>query len=302
MDSICVGVDAGGTSTTAALSIDGSYERSAAGDAANVAVRGVAAASATIVDVVRSVLAGAVPTVVAVGAAGVGSGNGADDLRTHLVRAFPDAHVIVTDDAEIALRASVPSGPGIVAIAGTGSIALAVNGDVRARVGGLGYLAGDEGSGFAIGMAATKLLGRVYDGRTPRDETTDLVARTLQAPDRPSLLAFLYGPHFAPARIASLAPAIVAFAGKGNRVSTKIVQQAALELGELVKAAARLASLIDASPTVVLAGGLFRENSMYSFLVETRIVGDLAGAAILRAEGDPARGALHMAEAARAAV
>jgi N-acetylglucosamine kinase-like BadF-type ATPase len=297
MERICVGVDAGGTHVAAARSRDGRFERELTGPGANVAVLGAQAAAASIAATVRTLLAGDVAANIVVGAAGVGRGDGRAALARALETAFTGAHVVVFDDAEIALQTVAPDGPGVVALAGTGSIALAVNGGTQTRVGGLGYLVGDEGSAFAIGMAATKLLGRVYDGRAPRDETTDLVARDLGASDRASYLDAVYGPSFAPARIAALAPAVIAFAGKGNRVAAKIVQAASAEFGELVKAAAKLAGLLDASPTVVLGGGLFRENSMYTFLVETRVVGDIAGAAIVRMTEDASRGALRLAEA-----
>jgi N-acetylglucosamine kinase-like BadF-type ATPase len=164
------------------------------------------------------------------------------------------------------------------------------------RVGGLGYLAGDEGSAFAIGMAAVRAYGRVLDGRARADETTALVARALDADDRDAYLAALYDRPLAPAAIAALAPSIVAFAGKGNRVAGKIVQQAASELGDLVKSAATQARLTDASPTVALCGGLVAENSMLTFLIETRIVGDLPGAAIVRGS-NALTGAVRIAHA-----
>ncbi len=301
MEHLCVGVDAGGSTTTASFSKNGSFVRTSVGAAANVAVLGVPAAADAIASTVRTLVGSDTVDALCVGAAGVGAGDGARALERALALAFPHAHVAVTEDAEIAFRTAVPEGSGIVAIAGTGSIALAIDGANRVRVGGLGYLAGDEGSAFAIGMAAVRLLGRAYDGRAPRDETTDLASRTLEAPDRATLLAALYGGAFAPGRVAALAPAIVAFAGKGNRPSTKIVQEAAKEFGELVKACARLAGMLESSPTVVLGGGLFRENSMYTFLAETRIVGDIPGVAIVRLTDDPSRGALRMAEAARTA-
>jgi N-acetylglucosamine kinase-like BadF-type ATPase len=163
----------------------------------------------------------------------------------------------------------------------------------------LGYLAGDEGSAFWIGMQAVKLCGRVLDGRAVRDETTDLVARVLDVTDREGYIEALYERVLDPAQIAALAPSIIAFAGKGNRASTKIVQQAAQELGDLVKAALRAVQLLEASPRIALAGGLFRENSLLTFLLETRLNGDVAGAAIVKGGDDPVRGALRLAERLR---
>jgi N-acetylglucosamine kinase-like BadF-type ATPase len=187
-----------------------------------------------------------------------------------------------------------------VLIGGTGSIAYAenpANDNVsRARVGGAGYLLGDEGSAFAIGMAAVRLYVRVLDGRAQRDETTDLVARELAAPDRDALFTAIYGEPLVPARLAALAPSIIAFAGKGNRAATKIVQGAAQELADLVRAAARATGLTDQNPRVALVGGLFTENSLLSFLAETRINGDLPGAEIIRGGDPPVAGALRLAE------
>ena len=63
-----------------------------------------------------------------------------------------------------------------------------------------------------------------------------------------------------------------------------------------MKSAIRIAGLTDANPRVALAGGLFAENSMLSFLLETRIVGDTPGAAIVKSGESPVRGALRLAE------
>lgn len=295
-DVVAVGVDAGGTATRALVSSNGTRSGEAEGPGANATTLGVDDAADAMLTVVRKALAHRRPAAIVVGAAGAGRAAVAAELEALIGSAFPGARVAVGDDAAIALRAAIPAGPGVVVIAGTGSIAYAENGDRRARIGGLGYLAGDEGSAYAIGLAAVRLYGRVLDGRARGDETTDLVAQALRAPDRDAYLAALYDTPPAPAAIAELAAGIVALAGQGNRAAAKIVQQAGLDLGDLVKSAARAAGLLEASPAVVLAGGLLAENSLLTFLLETRIVGDLPGASILRGTGAPVTGALRLAE------
>ena len=291
-----MGIDAGGTSTVAALSKDGAFVREARGRGANATTLGVDDAADVIITTIRDVLAGGVPDSIYVGAAGAGRKRVADHLRELIAIAFRGARVVVGDDVAIAFRAAIPDGDGAVLLAGTGSTAYAERGDESVRVGGLGYLAGDEGSAYWIGMQAVKLYGRVLDGRANRDETTDLVARALDVSDRAGYVAALYDRAPDPAQIAALAPSILAFAGKGNRASTKIVQQAAQELGDLVKAALRALQLLEASPKIALAGGLFRENSLLTFLLETRLNGDVVGAAIVKGGDEPARGALRLAE------
>ncbi|MBV9407466.1 MAG: hypothetical protein JO164_01500, partial [Candidatus Eremiobacteraeota bacterium] len=126
--------------------------------------------------------------------------------------------------------------------------------------------------------------------------------RALDAPDRERYIDSLYGEPLKPSKIAALAPSIIAFAGKGNRASTKIVQQAAQELGDLVKSALRAVALLDASPTVAFAGGLLRENSLLSFLLETRLNGDVPGVAIVKGGDEPVLGALRLAQRLAAVV
>ena len=297
-DSIAVGVDAGGTATVAALSRGGRLEARVSGGPANPSSLGTSAAAAEIVAAVRRLTQGVDADAVFVAAAGAGRDDAREALLVSLRSAFPHtAHLAVEDDTRVALRAALPAGPGIVVIAGTGSVAYAENGSSRVRAGGAGYLLGDEGSAFAIGLAALKLLARVYDGRASSDETTELAARAFDAPNRDTLVAAVYGGPLDVARVAALAPSIIAFADKGNRVSTKIVQTAAQDLGDLARVAARQSGLHDASPSVVFAGGLLRENSLLSFLLETRITNEIPGAAVVRLRDEPAQAALRFAEA-----
>jgi N-acetylglucosamine kinase-like BadF-type ATPase len=294
---VAVGVDAGGTATTVAVSHGGAFRREVDGPGANATTLGVDDAADAIVRSVRHALGEHErAAAVVVGAAGAGRAELARTLEELVASAFGDARVVVGDDAAIALRAALPAGPGAVVISGTGSVAYAENGDRRIRVGGLGHRVGDEGSGFAIGMAAVRHYGRVLDGRARRDETAELVARAFDAHDRDAYLSAMYDQPIVPARFAALAPAIVAFAGKGNVVAKRIVQEASQDLGNLVKSAVTQAGLLDASPSVVLAGGLLRENNLLTFLLETRVVGDVPGAHVIRGGDGAARGALRLAE------
>ena len=84
-------------------------------------------------------------------AACLGLSGGPDDkdaLARELIRA---EHYLITHDAHIALAGATGGGPGIITIAGTGSIAFGRNAAGQiARAGGWGYVFGDEGSGFDL--------------------------------------------------------------------------------------------------------------------------------------------------------
>jgi N-acetylglucosamine kinase-like BadF-type ATPase len=224
-------------------------------------------------------------------------------LEERLRARFPAARGLrVADDTLIALRSGVPEGPGIVLIAGTGSVAYAENAGKQARIGGAGYLLGDEGSGFAIGLAALRALARVFDGRARADAMTELVSDALNVQDRDALLAAIYSAcPLDVARIAGLAAGVVALASEGDRAAAKIVQAAARDLGDLAIGAAAQVELRDRSPSVVLHGGLLRENSVLTYLLQTRLRAELPGAELIRAEREPASAALRLAEAMLAA-
>ena len=80
-----------------------------------------------------------------------GMSGGPDDKRAILEELLPADRVILATDAEIALAGATTTGRGIIVIAGTGSIAFGRNeAGTTARVGGWGYLFGDEGSAYDI--------------------------------------------------------------------------------------------------------------------------------------------------------
>jgi N-acetylglucosamine kinase-like BadF-type ATPase len=295
--SAAVGVDAGGTATLAIASRHGVESGRGCAGPANASSHGIDAAAQTIACAVAEAAGDAAAFTLFVGAAGAGRAKVARGLEEALRALLPRAHAVrVEDDARIALRAAILEGPGIALIAGTGSIAYAENGERAVRVGGAGWLLSDEGSGFAIGLAALRSAVRAFDGRTQSDEVTELVGKTFDAHDRDALLAAAYDaacPNLA--RIAGLAAGVIASASQGRRSATKIVQAAASDLASLACAAAEQADMTERSPMIALCGGLLRENSLLTYVLNARLQADLPGATVVRAEQEPASVALRFA-------
>ncbi|HTX03823.1 MAG TPA: BadF/BadG/BcrA/BcrD ATPase family protein [Candidatus Acidoferrales bacterium] len=293
-----VGVDAGATKTTAALAHGETIVHRAHGAGANPTLIGVDAAAEVILRTIREACGDERSETVAaiqVGVAGAGSPEVAGDLEAILRAAYPSSNIRVSDDVEIALRAAIPNGPGIVIVAGTGSIALASDGAGNLhRAGGLGYLLGDEGSAGWIGFEGVRLLGRVYDARAVEEETSRLVARHLSVTDRPSLIRAIYAESLDVAKIAALAPSIIAFASKGNRASKAIVERAASDLAQLTVDVASAAHLAEAKPHVALSGGLLREETLLTALLKAKIASAIPDAVII-AGRDPVEGAVRLA-------
>ncbi len=292
-----VGVDAGASSTRVALAEpDGRVLQIATAAAANLARVGAARAAVTIGDAVAALARGEGIAALAVGIAGGGDAALRDALHAALAQRFDASRLVVTHDGVPALRAGVPSGDAMALIAGTGSLAYAEVAGQSFRRGGLGAAFGDEGSGYAIGASALRMLLRALDGRAPRDGFVDALAAHYAADDARALVARLAGEDGV-AAVAALAPLVIARAAAGDRSATKIVQAAALDLFELVRALAGACGATERGLPLVFAGGLLRENTLLSYLLETRVGNELPQLVTIKGAHDAALGALAMAQA-----
>src|SRR6266576_3237285 len=91
---------------------------------------------------------------------------------------FPRGNFTVDNDARIALTGAIGFGPGVVVIAGTGSVAVGRNAaGEEARAGGWGPIVGDEGSGYAIARGGLGAILCAYDGRGPATSMTERLKR-----------------------------------------------------------------------------------------------------------------------------
>jgi N-acetylglucosamine kinase-like BadF-type ATPase len=293
--SIVVGVDAGGTATKVIAADGDVIAGEFSGGPANVRIAGVDDAADTIARAIRSALSGAEPSAVFVGAAGAGRDDLAQTLQRALSIRLPGTAIGVSDDAHIALRASVPQDDGMVLIAGTGSIAYAEAGGQKYRTGGYGYLVGDEGSAFSLGAAALRLTLRSYDGRASRDALIEAVEAQLSTNGAQATLSEIYDSRQPVRHVAELAPLVLQLASEGDRSATKIVQSAALELFDLVRSLVKLANLQNREVPLVFSGGLLAENSLLTYLLETRVGNELPMVHVLKGGPAPQFGALALA-------
>jgi len=121
------------------------------------------------------------------------------------------ARVVVISDAEAALLGAHDGRPGVLVLAGTGSIVLGRDAAGRvARAGGLGPLIGDEGSAFWLGREWLR-----------------------GAPDAVRVARALGGGPAAVARVAALAPRVLARARRGDRRARAVVAAGQAELAAL---------------------------------------------------------------------
>lgn len=106
-----------------------------------------------------------IPDVVCGGFAGAGRPEGVEFYRRCLSTLLPDARLLIETDAFVTYMGAIGPKPGVLLIAGTGSIALALDGSGKMiRAGGWGPTFSDEGGGFWIGQEAIRAALRANDG------------------------------------------------------------------------------------------------------------------------------------------
>ncbi|MGH9820148.1 MAG: N-acetylglucosamine kinase, partial [Pyrinomonadaceae bacterium] len=138
----------------------------------------------------------------------------------------------VMTDAEIALFGTTLGKPGLVVIAGTGSICLGKNekGDL-AISGGWGPLAGDEGGGVGIAQAALHHVAKASDGRGIPTALSAQASDYFRASGPENLIVAIYSPLVDNTRIAGFARLVVETALKGDKIASEIMDEAGRELG-----------------------------------------------------------------------
>lgn len=242
-----VGVDAGGTGSRAVVARDGVVvERRELGPL-NVLLH------ADAVDRLAALVTDVGAEGAGLGLAGIRSAAQGEAIAAE-ISGRTGARVVVGDDADAALAGAFRGGPGIVVIAGTGSNAAGRAADGReARVGGHGYLLGDEGGGYWIGREAVRAALRGADGLGPPTALTGVVTAAFGGPTE--AVTEVHTHPTDRALLARLLPAVTVAAAEGDAEAGRILTEAAGHLADL--ALTLRGTLTDDLP-VALAGGVFR--------------------------------------------
>ena len=163
-----LGIDGGGTKTTSAVGDESRVLATATTGPSNIVRVGELQARESLQQSVRQACAAAGITPAQVARTCVGGSGAARPELAVIVRGFL-AEVLptpidVVGDMQIALEAAFDTGPGVIVIAGTGSIAYGRDRrGTAARAGGWGFAIGDEGSAHWIGRAAVNSVLRASD-------------------------------------------------------------------------------------------------------------------------------------------
>lgn len=229
--------------------------------------------------------------VVAFEAVCAGFSGGPADKDAYLRDLIRAKHYIVTIDALIALSGATGGEPGIITIAGTGSISYGRNADHNVgRVGGWGYLFGDEGGGFDITRQALRAILRQDEGWGPATVLREMLLATTGATDANDLLHRFYTPEFSRPVMASYSRLVDEAAKQGDAVARNILLNAAQQLATSTSAVRSQVFRMREAASVAPIGGVFRSQILserFRLLVELE-----DGNNVVQPKYGPATGAL----------
>lgn len=314
-----IGIDGGGTRTRVVVTDAAGRELGRIEDGPGRLRPGDPAASASAVaDLIDRALraTGTRPPAesVCVALSGAGRADERLELTAALLREAIALRVRVTTDAEAALHDAFGEGPGLLLVAGTGSIAWGRAADGRgARVGGWGERLGDEGSGYAIGSDALRAILRAHDGRGEPTALIDAILGPLGFDDPETLVTWRAGADTR--EVAALAPIVLGLAelehtelehaelehteatgpGGPDAVAVEIVECAADDLAEMISALARRLGPWSDPPALALSGGLLAEGRPLAARVIAALERRGEVVRVLDREVDAARGAAALA-------
>lgn len=259
-----VGVDGGGTKTHAVI-LDADFEVIGEGlaGASNPLRVGIANAAAAIREAVDQACNSARLRRTDLIAAEIGlAGARRKELNARMREALLGLgipEIVVVGDADIALYGATEGEPGVIVIAGTGSICCGINARGKTTcAGGWGPIAGDEGAGAWIARRALRAIAHAVDGRGPVTSLTALACAYFHVSDPNDLSTAIYAPTITNERLAGFGKHVVDAAKARDQVAREIITEGARELGAAAAAVIRTLKMEREAFQVAYVGGIFK--------------------------------------------
>jgi N-acetylmuramic acid 6-phosphate etherase len=204
---------------------------------------------------------------------------------------WPSAKIITGNDRDSGLAAALGRGEGIVVNAGSGSSVTGRRGDKIEKAGGWGHILGDAGGGYFLVIQALRFILSEYDLHRGEVQFTAKILRALCLNNLDELVRWAQTAD--KMEIALLAPVVFEAAAGGDARVMEIIEEGARVLGEYTEAVASRLRLL--APKVVLMGGLFHRDSIYTHAFRRRLKKNLPDARVATAERPPELGAAWLA-------
>ena len=298
-----LGIDGGGTKTTCAAGDETRVLAAATAGPSNVVRVGEAQARKSLHQAVHQACAasGITPERVArtcIGGSGAARPELAAMVHGILAQILPTP-IDVVGDMEIALQAAFGDEPGVIVIAGTGSIAYGRDKSGKAvRAGGWGFEIGDEGSAHWIGRAAVSVVLRTSDREGESAASSGLAQALCKAWGVSTLSDLARAANSVPPPdFAALFRGVVA---SEDELAREVLNRAGRELAEVATVVIRrLFHEDDQAPVpVAMIGGVFRHAAVVREAFYNELETLAPRTRVMRQVVEPVEGALRMARKA----
>jgi N-acetylmuramic acid 6-phosphate etherase len=204
---------------------------------------------------------------------------------------WPTAKILTGNDRDSGVAAALGNGEGIVVNAGSGSSVTGRRGDRIEKAGGWGHILGDVGGGYFLVIQALRFILREYDLRRGEVQFAAKILRALSLNSFDELVRWAQTAD--KMEIAMLAPVVFEAAASGDTRVMEIIENGAHVLSEYTEAVASRLQML--APRVVLMGGLFHRDSLYTHAFRRRLKKNLPDARVTTAERSPELGAAWLA-------
>ncbi len=169
--------------------------------------------------------------------------------------------IIMDSDLFVALEAMNEGSECAAVISGTGSMVVCRNksGSIS-HAGGWGYILGDEGSGYAIGLAGIKAAIRAAENSAPRTALLSECLNYFQIDNIYDLIDLYYEKNVSRKKTAAFAQVVYSCAMHDDNISYRIIEAEAISLSQT---ALGLLNKSSKELPIGLWGGVFQHNSIF---------------------------------------
>lgn len=204
-------------------------------------------------------------------------------------------HLWIHHDAASNLAGASAGQPGIVVIAGGGSLGYGMDAEgIDAKAGGMGYLMGDDGSAWWIGLRALHAAAAAADGRGEATELLPFVLEHYNLPTIRHIVEILYAPTFTRDQVSGIAPDVARIAATDD-VARDIVATAGTLLARLALAVALRLFTVGDPVDVYPTGGVFGAGALVTEPFRATLRDGWPHASIREPQFPPVYGALFHA-------
>ncbi len=296
---IYLGIDGGGSKTSCLIGDETSVLGTGTGAASNVVRVGEAQARESLASAIRQACTVAGVNASEISSVCVGLAGAArpeiSEVVTRIISELVPGKVQVVGDNVIVLEAAFGDGPGVIVIAGTGSIAYGRNREGQtARAGGWGFAISDEGSGHWIGRTAVAAAIGAWDEDSEQD--LRLIEMLMKAWNLQTIEQLVPAANATPPPdFAALFPAVLSLAESGDRIARDVLTQAGTQLANLAGILLRRLFPDAGAVPVAMSGGVFGNSALVRQVFYNSLRSRRPEVVINPTVIEPVRGALELA-------